>query len=185
MDADEFIARRSVHADFAAKSGASGAKAEDAPHAHEEPFPGDCAGTADILRHTFESIDGYDGMVLLRNIRFECQSERNAAAIRGVVHIAYLPDRHLVGISELAGVVDARARRFQFQERLTVQIANAIDILLQPKGVAVAIEARHHAVTARGPQWAGATITTSRTLGVFRNDPAMRREFHTLIGCRS
>lgn len=148
----------------------------------EEFFAGYNTDPAEILQRTFEEVDGYDEMVVLRDIRFESHCEHHMAPIIGVAHVAYLPDRRVVGISKLARIVDVYARRLQIQEKMTVQIADTIDRVLTPKGVAVVIEAAHQCMTTRGVHKPGVTMKTSRMLGAFRDDPSTRREFLSMIG---
>ncbi|SEH28360.1 GTP cyclohydrolase I FolE [Magnetospirillum fulvum] len=152
--------------------------------AYEEFFSGYEQDPVDILHRTFEETDGYDEVVLLRDIRLESHCEHHMVPIIGVAHVAYLPDRRVVGISKLARVVEVYARRLQIQEKLTAQIANTINEVLQPKGVAVVIEAAHQCMTTRGVRKAGVTMVTSRMLGVFRDDSETRREFMALIQSR-
>jgi GTP cyclohydrolase I len=121
-------------------------------------------------------------MVVLRDIRFESHCEHHLAAIIGRAHVAYLPKRRVVGISKLARVVDIYARRMQIQEKMTAQIAAAIDEVLEPLGVAVVIEAAHQCMTTRGVHKPGTTMVTSRMLGAFRDDAATRREFLAFVG---
>ena len=121
-------------------------------------------------------------MVVLRDVRFESHCEHHLAPIIGKVHIAYLPNRRVVGISKLARIVDVYSRRLQIQEKLTAQIANTINEVLEPQGVAVAVEATHQCMTTRGIHKPGVTMVTSRMLGQFRNDPTTRREFLAMIG---
>jgi GTP cyclohydrolase I len=149
--------------------------------AYEEFFAGYTQDPVDILQRTFEETDGYDEMVVLRDIRLESHCEHHMVPIIGKAHVAYLPDRRVVGISKLARVVEVFAKRLQIQEKLTSQIANAINEVLQPKGVAVVIEAAHECMTTRGIHKPGVTMVTSRMLGAFRNSPATRREFMALI----
>ena len=149
---------------------------------YEEFFSGYDADPAEILERTFEEIDGYDEIVLLRDIRFESHCEHHMAPIIGKVHVAYLPDHRVVGISKLARLVEVYAKRLQIQEKMTVQIANTINDILQPKGVAVVIEAAHQCMTTRGVHKAGVTMVTSRMLGGFRDNAATRREFLAMIG---
>jgi GTP cyclohydrolase I len=132
---------------------------------YEEFFQGYAMDPDDILKRTFEEIDGYDEMVLLRDIRFESHCEHHMAPIIGRAHIAYLPHHRVVGISKLARVVEVYAKRLQIQEKMTVQIANSINQVLQPKGVAVVIEAAHQCMTTRGVHKPGVTMVTSRMLG--------------------
>jgi len=145
-----------------------------------------CGGYADdpvaLLERTFEEVEGYDEIVLLRDIHFDSHCEHHLMPIIGRAHVAYLPGHRVVGISKLARVVDAYARRLQIQEKMTAQIANTINEVLQPQGVAVVIEATHLCMTARGVHKAGSTMVTSRMLGRFRTDPRTRREFLALIG---
>ncbi len=149
--------------------------------AYEEFFSGYDQDPEEILHRTFEETDGYDEMVLLRDIRLESHCEHHVVPIIGKAHVAYLPAKRVVGISKLARVVEVYARRLQIQEKLTAQIANAINDVLQPKGVAVVIEAAHQCMTTRGVHKPGVTMVTSRMLGAFRDDPATRREFMALI----
>jgi len=154
---------------------------ERVARAYEEFFAGYDQDPVEVLARTFEETDGYDEIVLLRDIRLESHCEHHMVPIIGKVHVAYLPDRRVVGISKLARVVDIYARRLQIQEKLTAQIANAIEEVLQPKGVAVVIEAAHQCMTTRGIRKPGVTMVTSRMLGGFRDDPATRREVMALI----
>ena len=135
-----------------------------------------------ILERTFEETDGYDEIVLLRDIRVESHCEHHLRPIIGRAHVAYLPGTRVVGISKLARVVDAYAKRLQIQEKLTAQIANTIQDVLQPRGVAVVIEAAHQCMTTRGVHKPGVTMVTSRMLGAFRDDASTRREFLAMIG---
>ena len=147
-----------------------------------EFFSGYDADPVELLRRTFTETDGYDEMVLLRGIRFESHCEHHMAPIIGRAHVAYLPHRRVVGISKLARIVDAYARRLQIQYKMTAQIDNAISEILEPKGVAVVIEAVHQCMTTRGVHKAGVVMVTSRMLGAFREDVATRREFLAMIG---
>ncbi len=149
---------------------------------YEEFFAGYGENPREILQRTFEEIDGYDEMVVLRDIRIESHCEHHMVPIIGRVHVAYLPDRRVVGISKLARVVETYARRLQIQEKMTAQIANTIDEVLCPRGVAVVIEAAHQCMTTRGVHKAGVTMVTSRMLGAFRDDADTRREFLSIIG---
>lgn len=153
--------------------------------AFEEWFSGYDADAEAILKRTFEETDGYDEMVLLKGIRFESHCEHHMAPIIGKAHVAYLPDRRVVGISKLARLVEAYAKRLQIQEKMTAQIANTIDEILQPKGVAVVIEAAHQCMTTRGVHKSGVVMVTSRMLGAFRDDPSTRREFLAMVGSPS
>ncbi|MDJ0949802.1 MAG: GTP cyclohydrolase I FolE [Alphaproteobacteria bacterium] len=150
--------------------------------AYEEHFSGYSQDGEEFLRRTFSETEGYDEMVVLRDVRFESHCEHHILPVIGRAHMAYLPDKRVVGISKLARLVEVYARRLQIQEKLTAQIANTIQDVLQPKGVAVVIEAAHQCMTTRGIHKPGATMVTSRMLGAFRSDPATRREFLGMIG---
>ena len=150
--------------------------------AFEEYFSGYAEDPAELLRRTFEEVDGYDEMVLLRGIRFESFCEHHLAPIIGQVHIGYLPNQRVVGISKLARLVEVFGKRLQIQETMTVQIAKTIEEVLQPKGVAVVIEAEHQCMTTRGVHKPGVEMVTSRMLGSFRRDASTRREFLANIG---
>lgn len=149
---------------------------------YEEFFAGYNLDPREILERTFEETDGYDEMVLLRDIRFESHCEHHMAPIIGKAHVAYLPHKRVIGISKLARVVEVFAKRLQIQEKMTAQIANTISEVLQPKGTAVVIEAAHQCMTTRGVHKPGVTMVTSHMLGGFRNDPSTRREFLAMIG---
>ncbi len=149
--------------------------------AYEEYFAGYHDDPVEILQRTFEEVDGYDEIVLLRDIRFESHCEHHMAPIIGRVHIGYLPDRRVVGISKLARLVEVYAKRLQIQEKMTAQIANTIQQVLQPLGVAVMIEASHQCMTTRGVHKPGAALATSRMLGAFRDNAATRREFLAML----
>jgi GTP cyclohydrolase I len=149
--------------------------------AYEEFFAGYAQDPVELLARTFEETDGYDEMVVLRDIRMESHCEHHVVPIIGRAHVAYLPHKRVVGISKLARVVDLYAKRLQIQEKLTAQIANAINDVLEPKGVAVVIEAAHQCMTTRGIHKPGVTMVTSRMLGAFRDDAATRREFLAMI----
>ncbi len=150
--------------------------------AYQELFSGYGENPKEILRRTFEEVDGYDEMVVLRDIRFESHCEHHILPIIGRVHVAYLPSRRVIGISKLARIVDIYARRLQIQEKLTVQIADTIDEVLRPKGVAVMVEASHECMTTRGVHKSGVNMVTSRMTGDFRSDASTRREFLNIIG---
>jgi GTP cyclohydrolase I len=150
--------------------------------AYEEWFGGYALDPVEMLQRTFEETEGYDEMVVLRDVRFESHCEHHMAAIIGKVHIAYLPDRRVIGISKLARLVDVFAKRLQIQEKMTAQIANTLSEVLLPKGVAVVIEAQHQCMTTRGIHKSGVSMVTSRMLGAFRDDQATRREFLSIIG---
>ena len=152
--------------------------------AYEEFFAGYAVDPVALLERTFEETDGYDEIVLLRDIRLESHCEHHMVPIIGRAHVAYLPHRRVVGISKLARVVEAYARRLQIQEKLTAQIANTIQQVLEPRGVAVVIEAAHQCMTTRGVHKPGVTMVTSRMLGAFRDDASTRRELLAMIGNR-
>ena len=152
--------------------------------AYEEFFAGYEVDPVALLERTFEETDGYDEIVLLRDIRLESHCEHHMVPIIGRAHVAYLPHRRVVGISKLARVVEAYAKRLQIQEKLTAQVANTIQQVLQPRGVAVLIEAAHQCMTTRGVHKPGVTMVTSRMLGAFRDDPTTRREVLAMIGSR-
>ena len=149
---------------------------------YEEFFSGYEIDPVALLERTFEETDGYDEIVLLRDIRLESHCEHHMVPIIGRAHVAYLPHHRVVGISKLARVVDAYARRLQIQEKLTAQIANTIQQVLEPRGVAVVIEAAHQCMTTRGIHKPGVTMVTSRMLGAFRDNPTTRREVLAMIG---
>ena len=149
--------------------------------AYEQYFQGYAIDPVAILQRTFEEVDGYDEIVLLRDIRFVSHCEHHIMPIVGRAHVGYLPDKRVVGISKLARIVDAYARRLQIQEKMTAQIANTIEDVLQPQGVGVVIEAAHQCMTTRGVHKPGAMMVTSRMLGRFRSDHRTRREFLSLI----
>ena len=150
--------------------------------AFEEFFSGYGIDPVELLQRTFEETDGYDDMVVLKDIRFESHCEHHLAPIIGKAHVAYLPQKRVVGISKLARLVELYAKRLQIQEKMTAQIANTLDEVLQPKGVAVVIEAAHQCMTTRGVHKPGVSMVTSRMLGAFRTDPSTRREFLAIIG---
>jgi GTP cyclohydrolase I len=150
--------------------------------AYEEFFAGYAVDPVDLLARSFEETDGYDEMVVLRDIRLESHCEHHMVPIIGKAHVAYLPEGRVVGISKLARVVEVYAKRLQIQEKLTAQVANTINEVLKPKGVAVVIEAAHQCMTTRGIHKPGVTMVTSRMLGAFRDDPSTRREFLAMIG---
>ena len=148
----------------------------------EEFYAGYQLDPTELLSRTFEETDGYDELIVLREIRFESHCEHHMVPIIGCAHIGYLPEKRVIGISKLARVVDAFAKRLQIQEKMTAQIANAIDEVLKPKGVAVVVEASHQCMTTRGVHKSGVGMVTSRMLGVLRDDPTTRREFLSIIG---
>jgi GTP cyclohydrolase I len=149
--------------------------------AYEDWFRGYREDPAALLNRTFSEVSGYDEMVVLRAIAFSSHCEHHLAAIIGHVHIGYLPRRRVVGISKLARLVDAHARRLQIQERLTADIANTLMEELNPYGVGVVIKATHGCMTTRGVNKHESTMVTSRMLGVFRDNPATRQEFLSAV----
>lgn len=150
--------------------------------AYEEWFGGYSIDPAELLQRTFSEIGGYDEMVVLRDVRFESHCEHHMAPIVGRCHIGYLPARRVVGISKLARLVEVYAKRLQIQEKLTAEIANILNEVLEPKGVGVVVEAAHHCMTTRGIHKTGVMMVTSRMLGAFRDDLGTRREFLAVIG---
>ena len=152
--------------------------------AYEELFSGYQVDPTDYLERTFEETDGYDEMIVLRDIAFVSHCEHHILPVLGKAHVAYLPNRRVVGISKLARVVEAYARRLQIQERMTAQIANAIETALKPRGIAVVVEAEHQCMTTRGVMKPGVSMVTSRMLGAFREDAKTRLEFESIIGKR-
>jgi GTP cyclohydrolase I len=155
---------------------------ERVARAYEEWFAGYEEDPVDLLARTFEETDGYDEMVVLRDVRFESHCEHHIAPIIGTVNVAYLPAKRVVGISKLARVIDVYAKRMQIQEKMTAQIANTIEEVLQPKGVAVVVSAQHQCMTTRGVHKTGVSMVTSRMLGAFRDNEATRREFLSIVG---
>ena len=145
--------------------------------AFEEAFVGYTQDPAAILQKSFDEIEGYDEMIVLRGIPFESHCEHHMAPILGKAWVAYMPNGRVVGISKLARVVEAFAKRLQIQEKLTAQIANTIDNVLKPRGVGVVIRASHHCMTTRGVRKPDTDLVTSRMLGCFRDDPQLRQEF--------
>ncbi|HJV25906.1 MAG TPA: GTP cyclohydrolase I FolE [Aromatoleum sp.] len=150
--------------------------------AYEEFFSGYLQNPAEILATTFSEVEGYDEMIVMNDIRFESHCEHHMVPIIGKAHIGYLPNHRVVGISKLARLVEVYAKRLQIQEKMTVQIADTLQSVLQPKGVAVVIEAAHQCMTTRGVHKPGAGLVTSRMLGAFRDDPSTRREFLGIVG---
>jgi GTP cyclohydrolase IA len=149
--------------------------------AFEEWFSGYDQDPEAYLKRTFEEVEGYDDMVVLKDIRFESHCEHHLAPIIGRVHVGYLPSNKVVGISKLARVVEAFARRLQVQEKMNAQIAHCIQKVLEPKGVAVVIEAAHQCMTTRGVHKTGVTMVTSTMLGAFRQNDVTRREFLSVV----
>lgn len=150
--------------------------------AYEDWFSGYNEDPVSYLERTFEEVDGYDEMIVLTDITFESHCEHHMAPIIGKAHVGYLPNDKVVGISKLARVVEAFARRFQVQEKLTAQIANCIQDVLKPKGVGVVIDASHQCMTTRGIHKPQVTMVTSQMLGTFRKDARTRDEFLRIIG---
>ena len=153
--------------------------------AYEDWFGGYREDPVKFLERTFEEVEGYDEMIVLRDITFESHCEHHMAPIIGVAHVGYLPSNKVVGISKLARVVEAFARRFQVQEKLTAQVANCIKDVLKPRGVGVVIDASHQCMTTRGIHKSGVSMVTSQMLGAFRKDARTRSEFLTMIGKNS
>ena len=153
-----------------------------AARAFEEFFAGYGQDPALLLQKTFEEIEGYDGMIVLRGIRFESHCEHHLAPIIGQAWVAYIPSGRVVGISKLARVVEAYARRLQIQEKMTAQIANTINDGLKPQGVGVILRATHHCMTTRGVHKPDTDLVTSCMLGCFRDNPLTRQEFLTMVG---
>ncbi len=153
-------------------------------NAYKELFAGYQVDPVALLERTFEEVQGYDEIVLLRDIRLESYCEHHMVPIIGRCHVAYLPRDRVVGISKLARLVDAFSKRLQIQERLTVQIADTIDQVLRPLGVAVVIEAGHQCMSTRGVHKPGVSMVTSRMLGAFRDNPDTRRELLSMLSPR-
>jgi GTP cyclohydrolase IA len=150
--------------------------------AFEDWFSGYTQDPEEYMRRTFEEVEGYDNMIVLKDIRFESHCEHHLAPIIGRAHVGYLPNNKVVGISKLARVVEAYARRLQVQEKMNAQIANTIQKVLEPKGVAVVVEASHQCMTTRGVHKTGVSMVTSTMLGDFRTNEITRREFLAVIG---
>ena len=149
--------------------------------AYKEFFSGYEEDPEEILSRTFEEVEGYDDAVIVRNIRVESHCEHHMVPIVGVAHIGYIPKKRVVGISKLARLVDLFGKRLQTQETMTAQIADTIDKVLQPKGVAVVIDANHQCMSTRGVHKTESSTITSRMLGTFRSDNKAREEFISLI----
>ncbi|MEI7669329.1 MAG: GTP cyclohydrolase I FolE [Pseudomonadota bacterium] len=149
--------------------------------AYKEFFAGYDIDPTDILSRTFKEVEGYDEMVVLRDIEFESHCEHHMVPFTGRAHIAYLPKNKVIGVSKLARLVDAYAKRLQIQEKMTAQIASSLNDILQPKGVAVVIEAVHQCMTSRGVHKRGSVMQTSHMLGRFREDARTRQEFFSLL----
>lgn len=150
--------------------------------AYQQWFRGYDEDPAALLQRTFEEVEGYDEMVVLRDIRFESYCEHHMAPIIGVAHVGYIPTDRVVGISKLARIVDAYAKRLQVQEKMNAQIANTLFEVLQPQGVAVVLEGEHHCMSTRGVHKPGVSMVTSTMLGEFRENPSTRKEFLNIIG---
>lgn len=150
--------------------------------AYTEWFKGYDEDPVAYLQRTFEEVEGYDEMVVLRDIRYESYCEHHLAPIIGVAHVGYIPTDRVVGISKLARVVETYAKRLQLQEKMTAQIANSIEAVLQPLGVAVVVEGEHHCMSTRGVHKPGVSMVTSTMLGAFRTNAVTRREFLDYIG---
>jgi GTP cyclohydrolase I len=152
--------------------------------AYEDWFCGYKEDPEDFLNKTFSEVGGYDEMVILKDISYESHCEHHMAPIIGKVHVGYLPDKKVIGISKLARVVQAYAKRLQVQERMTAQIAHCIQNALKPKGVGIIVEGVHQCMTTRGVKQSGVSMTTSQLLGNFKTDPSTRNEFLKIIGQR-
>lgn len=150
--------------------------------AYEQWFKGYDEDPAALLQRTFEEVEGYDEMVVLRDIRFESYCEHHMAPIIGRAHVGYIPTDRVVGISKLARIVDAFAKRLQVQEKMNAQIANTLFEVLRPQGVAVVLEGEHHCMSTRGVHKPGVSMVTSTMLGEFRENPSTRKEFLNIIG---
>lgn len=149
--------------------------------AYEDWFSGYNEDPKEVLKKTFSELEGYDEIIMLRDIRIESHCEHHIAPFIGSAHVAYLPNKRVVGISKLARIAKIFSKRMQVQEKLTAQIANCIHDVLKPKGVAVVIEAQHQCMTTRGINTPGISMVTSQLLGKFRTDSSTRREFFSII----
>ena len=149
--------------------------------AYEEFFEGYDIDPEEVLKKTFEEVQGYDDAVIVRNIRVESHCEHHIVPILGVAHVGYIPNNRVVGISKLARVVEIFGKRLQTQETMTAQIADTIQKVLEPKGVAVVVDASHQCMTTRGIHKTESSTITSRMLGAFRDNPETRSEFMNLI----
>ena len=149
--------------------------------AYQDWFSGYNESPEEVLKKTFDELDGYDEIIMLRDIRIESHCEHHIAPFIGSAHVAYLPNKRVVGISKLARITRIYMKRMQIQEKLTAQIANCIQKVLKPKGVAVVIEAQHQCMTTRGISTPGISMVTSQLLGKFRTDSSTRREFYSMI----
>ena len=149
--------------------------------AYEDWFSGYNEDPKEVLKKTFSELDGYDEIIMLRDIRIESHCEHHIAPFIGSAHVAYLPKKRVVGISKIARITKIFSKRMQVQEKLTAQIANCIQEVLKPRGVAVVIEAQHQCMTTRGINTPGISMVTSQLLGKFRTDASTRREFYSMI----
>ena len=149
---------------------------------YKDFFSGYTLDPREILTKKFKEVDGYDEIIILKDIRLESHCEHHMVPFVGIAHVGYLPKKKIVGLSKLARLVEIFAKRLQIQEKLTAQIANSIDEVLQPRGVGVIIEASHLCVATRGIHKPDSKMVTSRMLGSFRDDPATRKEFLDLVG---
>ena len=149
--------------------------------AYEDWFSGYNEDPKEVLKKTFSELDGYDEIIMLRDIRIESHCEHHIAPFIGSAHVAYLPKKRVVGISKLARITRIFSKRMQVQEKLTAQIANCIQEVLKPRGVAVVVEAQHQCMTTRGINAPGISMVTSQLLGKFRTDASTRREFYSMI----
>lgn len=149
--------------------------------AYEEFFSGYTVNPASVLNRTFEEVEGYDEMIVLRDIVFKSHCEHHMVPFTGKAHVAYIPTNKVLGVSKLARLVDTYAKRLQVQEKLTAQIATTLHEVLKPRGVAVVIEATHMCMTTRGVQKPGAVMQTSQLLGIFKSDPRTRQELFSLL----
>lgn len=159
--------------------------AERVARAYEEWFAGYHEDPVALLQRTFDETAGYDEIVLLKDVRFESHCEHHMAPIIGRIHVAYLPSSRVVGISKLARVVEVYSKRFTIQEKMTAQIAECLDRVLRPLGVAVVVEATHQCMTTRGVHRPGVTMVTSKMTGVFKENLATRHELLTVLGSPS
>ena len=149
--------------------------------AYEDWFAGYNEDPKEVLKKTFSELEGYDEIIMLRDIRIESHCEHHIAPFIGSAHVAYLPKKRVVGISKLARITKIFSKRMQVQEKLTAQIANCIQEVLKPRGVAVVVEAQHQCMTTRGINAPGISMVTSQLLGKFRTDASTRREFFSMI----
>ena len=150
-------------------------------NAYQDWFSGYEEDPNAILKKTFSEVEGYDEIIMLRDIRIESHCEHHVAPFIGSAHVAYLPNKRVVGISKLARITNIFAKRLQVQEKLTAQIATCIQKVLKPRGVAVVVEAQHECMTTRGINTPGISMVTSQLLGKFRTDSSTRREFYSMI----